>query len=181
MRSRIARASSSESVRSGDWKTTRSATDFLPSGIWLAAVDVEDARLAQLGAGGLARGRDEVAREHVLVDDEGEILAHRRVTDDVLVRDPLGTPSEELVEVELEHAPRALEQRRVELAEPARLERARPCPDGGTAFCVRSTGGSMPQRLVAASRPRPSRARSRPRAIPPTCQRSSGSCSPDGR
>ena len=34
MRSRIPAASSSESVRSGDWNATRSATDLRPSGIW---------------------------------------------------------------------------------------------------------------------------------------------------
>ena len=61
-------ASSSESVRSADWKATAKAIDLRPSPDLLAAVDVEDADLAQLGPGRRARGRDELA--------DGDLLRH---------------------------------------------------------------------------------------------------------
>ena len=89
----------------------------------LAAVDVEDANLAQLRPCRLARGGDEVAGRHVLVDDEREILLQRRVGDHVLVQDALGHAREQLGEVELERAPLAVEQPRVELGDPAALDR----------------------------------------------------------
>ena len=74
MRRRSAEASSSDSVRSGRLERDPEGDGLLALADLLAVVDVEDAHLAQLGHGPL-RGLDELARGHVLVDGEGEVLA----------------------------------------------------------------------------------------------------------
>jgi len=56
-------------VRSDDWKLTCRATDFLPPADLLAAVEVEEADLAQLGPGCLAPFTQK---------DEGEVLLDGR-------------------------------------------------------------------------------------------------------
>ena len=53
---------------------------LLPLSHLLAAIDVEDAQLAQLRPGRLAGGRDQIAGGNRLVDDEREILLDRRDT-----------------------------------------------------------------------------------------------------
>ena len=83
----------------------------------LAAVDVEDIDLAQLGAGRFARGVDERAGFDVLRNDEREILPDRRIGDHVLVGDRLTRLREQRLEVELERAPLAGEDAGIELAE----------------------------------------------------------------
>src|SRR4051812_13263271 len=85
----------------------------------LAAVDVKDADLPQLRARRLAGGGDEVARRDVLGDGDGDVLPDRGEADHVLVGDRVARRGEQLVEVELEAAPRALEHARMELAERA--------------------------------------------------------------
>ena len=101
---RIAAASSSESVRSGDWNAAASAIDFFPSPTCSPAIDVEDAQLAELRPGSLAGGSDQVTGGDRLVDDEREILLHRGIGDHVLVGNDRRHVGEELVEVELEVA-----------------------------------------------------------------------------
>src|SRR5262245_39861309 len=54
-----------------------------PGADLVAAVDVEDADVAELGAGGLADGVDEVACRHRLVDGEGQVLLQRGERRDV--------------------------------------------------------------------------------------------------
>src|SRR5439155_2035556 len=90
---------------------------LLSSADLLAAVDVEDLDLAQLGAGRLARGVDERAGFDVLRNDECEILPDRRIGDHVLVGDRLTRLREQRLEVELERAPLAGEDAGMELAE----------------------------------------------------------------
>ena len=58
---------------------------------------------------------------HALVDDEGEVLAQRRVGDDVAVEDPLRHGGEQIGEVELERAPLAVQLERPVLRDPPRL------------------------------------------------------------
>ena len=65
MRSRAAVASSSESVRSGDWNARRIATDLRPGADLLAAVDVEDGASRSSGPAASVRG-DERARLDLL-------------------------------------------------------------------------------------------------------------------
>ena len=72
--------SSSESVRSGDWNDEVERDRLPPVADLLAAVDVEDARLAELGPAGLARGGDERAGLDVLGDDDGDVLPVGRDT-----------------------------------------------------------------------------------------------------
>ena len=62
--------------------------------------------------------------------DDGDVLPHGRVGDHVLVGDRLVRGREEVLEVELERAPLAVEQPRVQLADDARRGCAPPCPDG---------------------------------------------------
>src|SRR5205823_3106314 len=85
----------------------------------LASVDVEDAHLTKLRSRRLAGGVDERGCSHGLVDDEREILAQRRVRDDVLELGDLGRAGGERVEIELERAPNAIEQGRMQLPERA--------------------------------------------------------------
>ena len=89
MRPRSSLASSSVSVRSVAPKATRKASERLPCADLLAPVLVEHDHLAQRRPGGLAHRRGERGGRHVLVDDEGEVLEHRRERDDVLVEDAL--------------------------------------------------------------------------------------------
>ena len=119
MRARTTVASSSDSVRSGACSERWMATDLRPSPDLVAAVDVEDARLAQLGRPRLERRVDERRRLDLLGDDDRDVLPQRRERDHVVVEDALGNRRRQLVEIELEHAPRPLEQRRMELPEPA--------------------------------------------------------------
>ena len=72
-RSRISVASSSVSVLSGAWNARWIATDLRPLHL-IAAVDVEDARLAQKFAGGVVRGVDERADLDVLGDRDRDVL-----------------------------------------------------------------------------------------------------------
>ena len=71
-RSRISVASSSVSVLSGAWNARWIATDLRLH--LIAAVDVEDARLAQKFAGGVVRGVDERADLDVLGDRDRDVL-----------------------------------------------------------------------------------------------------------
>ena len=178
--SRAASASSSVSVRSGAWKT-RCSGDGLPSLPHLvAAVDVEDARLAELGATRLVGGGDDSAGLDVLGDGDGDVLPVRRVRDDVLVEDPLRHRGHQPRRRRARRRPTAVEQRRVELAEPACVRLGRlagvevvewspgaPRAGGGTPREIASTAAR------AASKP--------PSAMPADAPPLSGSCSPDGR
>src|SRR2546421_8563146 len=94
----------------------------------LAAVDVEDLDLAQLGAGRLARRVDELTGFDLLRDHECKVLSDRRVGDHVLVGDRLARLREQRFEAELERAPFAAEDAGIDLAEhtgggPGRLAR----------------------------------------------------------
>src|SRR5436190_21176419 len=91
----------------------------------LTPVDVERTHLPELGAGGLPGGVDERSGGNVFVDDEGEVLPDGWVGDDVLVVDDVGHRGEKRRQVELEDPPAAFEQRRMELADPARVEPGR--------------------------------------------------------
>src|SRR6476469_2753162 len=83
----------------------REGDRLLPWGDLHTAVDVEGAQLTQLWSGSLASSCDELPRCHGIRNDKGEILAHGRIRDDVLVDDQLRDPSDECVDVELERAP----------------------------------------------------------------------------
>ena len=124
MRSRIAAASSSERVRSGDWKTRREGHRFPPLADLLAAVDVEDPDLAQLRAGRLRAASSSAPASTSSATDDREVLPHRRIRDHVLVQDDVRDTCEERRQVELERAPPA-QQPRMELADPARLDPGR--------------------------------------------------------
>ena len=167
IRSRSPATSSSVSVRSGAWKARWSATDFRPSPTCVALVDVEEARLAELRAGRLVRRGDERADLDVLADRDGDVLPVGRVGDHVVVEDPLGDGRHQRLDVELEDAPAPLEERRVELAEPARVrlrrlagmqvvERRAPRRRAGCGTPRRS-----PRRPPAPPRSRPRRSRRR--------------------
>ena len=91
----------------------------------VAAIDVEDARLAQLGRTRLERRVDERSRLDVLGDDDSDVLAQRRERDHVVVEDALRNRRRQLVEIELEHTPRPVEQRGMKLPEPACRRRCR--------------------------------------------------------
>src|SRR5581483_2417522 len=104
----------------------------------LAAVDVEDADLSQLGPGGLARGGDEVARRDVFGDGDGDVLPDRGIGDDVLVGHRLARVRKQTRQIELERAPRACDPTRMQFTEdapdglrrPARMEeRVRGSPE----------------------------------------------------
>ena len=72
-------------------------------------------------APGIVRSGDDRSRVDVLGHDDRDVLAGGRVGDHVVVEDPLGQRRNQPRDVELEDAPAALEQRRVELPEPARV------------------------------------------------------------
>ena len=159
------RASSSESVRSGDWNATRSATDLRPSGIWSPRYTSKTRRVAELGRG-LAQRRDELARGDVLVDDEREVLAHGRVRDHVLVDAALGRERGELVEVELEGAQAAVEQRTGAARRASRPATAPALPGWrSSGRCVRSTCSSI--RSAAKSVSTAPLARAKPPSVDP--------------
>src|SRR4051812_42554278 len=86
-----------------------------------AAVDVERAHLAELRAPGLARRLDQRGGRHVLVHNERQVLLDGRERDDVLVLARLARAGDERAKVEFERAPRAVEERRVQLADDACL------------------------------------------------------------
>ena len=52
----------------------------------------------------MSRG-DELPCGHIVRNDEGQVLAHRRIRDDVLVDDQIGDALDEGIDVELESAP----------------------------------------------------------------------------
>ena len=60
--------------------------------------------------------RDEITGGHIVGDREREVLPHGRVCDHVGIAE-LGGLVEQLVEVELEHAPDAVERSWMELAD----------------------------------------------------------------
>ena len=70
-------------------------------------------------------GIDERTHFDVLVDDQRDVLENGREREHVLVDDSLGNRFEERPEIELECTPLTAEQRRMELAQPARLSRCR--------------------------------------------------------
>src|SRR5712691_4300702 len=80
--------------------------DRLLSRLHLAtAIDVEGTHLTELGPGRLVSRGDELPCGHVVRNDEGEILAHRRIRDDVLVDDQVADAVDEGIDVELERTP----------------------------------------------------------------------------
>src|SRR6187402_623784 len=90
-----------------------------------AAEDVEDAHVAELVASGLTHGREDRARLHILGYRDGDVLPRGRVRDHVLVEGALRQRLHQTLDVELEGAPVALEQRWVELPQPACVGRGR--------------------------------------------------------
>ena len=80
---------------------------LLPLSHLLAAIDVEDAQLAELGPAASRARQQSVPGGNRLVDDEREVLLHRGIGDHVLVGNERRHIGEELVEVELEVAPAA--------------------------------------------------------------------------
>ena len=86
----------------------------------VTVVDVEDARLTQLGRSCLEDSVDERGGLDLLGHDHRDVLAERREGDHIVVEDPLRDRRCQLEEVELEDAPRAIEQRRMKLTEPSR-------------------------------------------------------------
>ena len=135
---RTGATSSSVSVPSREPKASRNASDRFPSPIvsgFRYSSKTSSSR-KQL-AGRLADRSKDVGGRDLLVDDEGEILAHLRVRAHLLEGDDLRRRLGERVEVELERSPDAVEQRRMELAEPA-LRRARGLPRVKCGWLVRS-------------------------------------------
>src|SRR5207342_2741600 len=89
----------------------------------VAPVDVEDADLAELGAGGLTRCLDEIADRHVLRDGDGDVLPDGGEGDHVPVHHRAADRGEEAAEIELEDSPLPFELARMKLAEDARVRR----------------------------------------------------------
>src|SRR3990170_5070705 len=87
----------------------------------LAVVDVEHAGFAEEVTRRLPGRIDESADLDFLVHGYCDVLEDGRVRDDVLVDDALGHARAQGLEVELERAPRALEQCWMELTEPTSL------------------------------------------------------------
>ena len=143
----------------------------------LAAVLVEDRRRAQLGTRRLAERREQVRRGDGVVDDEREILAHLRVRAHLLELDRRRRRRDERIEIELERAPDALEERRVQLADPA-LVRARRLPRMEVRLGRRARTPARPSARRRAARPPTSPRTKPPSTMPATCQRSSGSSPP---
>src|SRR5579862_6533940 len=85
----------------------------------LAAVLVERLDVAQRVARGLADRVDHGRSRHVVVDDEGQILAYLGVGAHLGVRDRCRRRLDQRIEIELEPAPGSLEHARMQLAEPA--------------------------------------------------------------
>src|SRR5262249_5245133 len=83
-----------------------------------AAVLIEDLRGRELGLSRLANERENGGGRRRLVDDEREILADLRIRTDLAEHHVAGHALHERVEIELEGAPGALENARVQLAEP---------------------------------------------------------------
>src|SRR5204862_7902301 len=83
------------------------------------SVLVEDGGRLQLWRAGLAHESEERRRRQVGVDDEGEILPDLGVRTHLLELHCARSALDERVEVELERAPASLEDRRVELPQPA--------------------------------------------------------------
>jgi phenylalanyl-tRNA synthetase beta chain len=102
----------------GDVALFEIARVYLPSGEQLP---IERWRVAQQVASRLPGSIGEGSDLDLLVYGDGDVLQDRGEREHVFVDDPLRHGLEQRLEVELERAPHAFEQDRVDLAEPARL------------------------------------------------------------
>ena len=178
--SRSPAASSSVSVRSGDRNATLKASERLPSADLVAAVLVEDARRR-------AAARARPPRESPPRAPPRARPRRRRTPDPAAppgyaltssYATALGRRRDERIEIELERAPGALEQRGMELADPALARARRPCRDGGTApRRARTSARCLQRRVELLDRPLRAR-RSRRRRSRRRATRSSGSSPP---
>ena len=110
---RASDASSSVSVRSGDWNERWIATDFRPGADLLASIDVEDARLAEETARYVVGGVHERTDLDLLAHRHSDVLEHRRERDHVLVRNRVACRQGKDLDVKLERTPGSFQQRGV--------------------------------------------------------------------
>ena len=125
IRSRATATSSSVSVRSGDWKARWRATDFRPGPTCSPRYTSKTRASRSVAPAASCAAATSAPASTSSSDRDGDVLPVRRVGDHVVVEDPLGDGRHQRLDVELEDAPAPLEERRVQLAEPARVRLGR--------------------------------------------------------
>ena len=178
IRLRSSPASSSVSVRSGEPNATRNASERLPSPTCSPRYSSKTATRPQLRpapprgsrSSSAAAGTSSSTTNARSCRTSGYGLTSSNSTASGAARD-------ERVEVELERAPRPLEQRRVQLADPALARCAPTLPGWRNGSAARSYDGSTFSAAYSCSTAHFASAKP-PSTMPATCQRSSGSASP---
>src|SRR5437899_7761867 len=89
----------------GRLEADREGDRLLAGAHLLASIDVEGSHLSELRARGFPCSSDQLAGGHLVRDREGQVLADRRIGDDIVVNDQVRHELGERVDVQLEGTP----------------------------------------------------------------------------